>query len=189
MSQMTDVSEKKLCMIKWHCILSYFAERFDEMPSVTENIKFEMWNCAPIGVWKAIFFIFFLAAWNSSNCSVNYKPYLVLRIILSLNCLQDAQYNATFSLKVDRCPISPSNELLAFWLPFHAQKWNTSLFYQLDFIQTCTEWKYKVVKMCKTNINLDWLLIYFQLYALLCWLWTRVCIVPLVPYLLHPSIV
>ena len=41
-------------------IISLSLKQFEEMQSVTENIKFVVWNCALIGVQKVFFSIFYI---------------------------------------------------------------------------------------------------------------------------------
>ena len=103
MSKIANVSNKEFCIKRWHwrplwsqvsCIwlcsvdivLSYFHERFDKMPSVTENPKFEVWNCALIGEQKMFLYIFFKTACILSNHSEFYEtitfpaPYYALHL-------------------------------------------------------------------------------------------------------------
>ena len=143
----------------WLCsvdiVLSYFREQFEEMPSVTENIKSEVWNCALIGVQKGAF-LYIL-----QNGLHFFKPLAILwnyNLFCTFLCLsivsKETWYNATFSLKVWKYATLVSVPFL-FWTQcwpsdriFMHPNEHTSLFNYSHCVQICTEGKCIVLKMC-----------------------------------------
>ena len=146
MSKMANVSDKEFCIksgiirARWKqvsstllcsvdIILSYFAERFKEMPPFTKNIKIEVWNCALICAQKVFFFIFSKTACISSNCSEDYStitcsaPYSTHQLSPRPLGIMPLFVERLKVYHLDRCPISSLNKTSAFWLYFHTHKW------------------------------------------------------------------